>query len=281
MRILTDSACDLPLAYLQQHEVTFFSLRVELDGQDYADITDIQAPSIYEALRLGKEPKTSQVSPDAFYETFEQMAKHGEEGVYIAFSSALSGTYATAVMMYEQVKESYPQFTLHIIDSKSASLGQGLVVQEAVRVKESGATLDELVAHITAFAPRVEHIFVVDDLQHLARGGRISKSTAFVGGLLNIKPILEISKEGKIESLDKARGQKRAIKQMVSYMKERGVNLQQQTIGLLHCADDELLQELKSAIEAEFQPKGFVESNVGAVISSHVGLGTFAVFFQS
>lgn len=281
MRILTDSACDLPLHYLQQHDVTFFSLRVELDGNDYADIIDIQAPAIYEALRAGKEPKTSQVSPDAFYDTFEQMAKVGEDGVYIAFSSALSGTYATAVMMRDQVKESYPNFTLHILDAKSASLGQGLVVQEAVRLKEVGATLDELVAALTAYAPRVEHIFVVDDLHHLARGGRISKSTALVGGLLNIKPILEISPEGKIESLDKARGQKRALKQVMSYMKERGTNLHDQTIGIVHCGDDALVEELKALITAEFAPKDFYVSNVGAVISSHVGLGTFAVFFTN
>lgn len=279
MRILTDSACDLPLHYLQQHDVTFFSLRVELEGSDYADIADIQAPAIYEALKAGKEPKTSQVSPDAFYDTFEQMAKAGEEGVYIAFSSALSGTYATAVMMRDQVKESYPNFTLHIVDSKSASLGQGLIVQEAVRLRDEGTALHELVAAITAYAPRVEHIFVVDDLHHLARGGRVSKSTAIVGGLLNIKPILQISPEGKIESLDKARGQKRAVKQLIAYMKERGTNLSEQTVGIVHCGDDALVEELKAAISAEVQPKDFFVSHVGAVISSHVGLGTFAAFF--
>lgn len=279
MRILTDSACDLPLHYLEEHDITFFSLRVELDGRDYADITDIQADAIYAVLEAGKEPKTSQVSPDTFYDVFEQMAQAGEEGVYIAFSSALSGTYATACMMRDQIKESYPNFTLHIVDSKCASLGQGLVVQEAVRLKQSGVSLQELVSHVTAYAERVEHIFVVDDLHHLARGGRVSKSTAIVGGLLNIKPILEISTDGKIESLDKARGQKRALKQVVSYMKERGTNLSSQTIGIVHCNDTVLVDELKSMITAEFQTKDFYVSNVGAVISSHVGLGTFAVFF--
>lgn len=252
---------------------------MELDGRDYADITDIQAEAIYAALQAGKEPKTSQVSPDTFYDVFEQMAKAGEEGIYIAFSAALSGTYATACMMRDQIKESYPNFTLHIIDSKCASLGQGLVVQEAVRLKQSGMALQPLVSELTAYAERVEHIFVVDDLHHLARGGRVSKSTAIVGGLLNIKPILEISAEGKIESLDKARGQKRALKQVITYMKERSVDVSSQTVGIVHCNDAALVEELKSMISAELQPKDFYVSNVGAVISSHVGLGTFAVFF--
>lgn len=279
MKLFTDSACDLPLQYLQQHHVEFFSLRVEIDGKDFADIVEITPQEIYQIIADGGLPKTSQISPNTFYTAFEKLAKTGEEGIYIAFSSALSGTYATAIMIREQVKEMYPDFKLHIVDTKCASFGQGLVVKEAVRQRDAGMNSIDLVKHLTKYAAHVEHIFAVDDLDHLARGGRLSKSSAFVGGLLNIKPILEITSEGTIAPLDKARGKKRAIKQVIEHLKERGGDFTTKTIGIAYTGDPAIVAEVQAAIEKEIQPQAVETSPIGAVISSHVGLGVIALFF--
>ncbi|OCS85432.1 DegV family protein [Caryophanon tenue] len=280
MKLYTDSACDLPLTYLEAHDITLFPLRVEYNGQDLADRVEITPQQIFDILEQGGQPKTSQVSPETFLAAFTEQAKAGEEGVYIAFSSGLSGTFATAVMMREQVKETYPDFSLHIIDTKCASFGQGFVVKEAVRLREAGVTATALAEQLTAYAASIQHVFAVDDLDHLARGGRLSKSTAFVGGLLNIKPILTITDEGLIDTLDKARGKKRAFKQVVEHVKARGGDFTSKTIGIAYTGDVAIVDELKAVLTAELQPKDFDVTTIGAVIGSHVGLGVFALFFE-
>ena len=281
MRIFTDSACDLPQSYFEENNVQFFSLRVELDGKDYLDIVEIKPETIYEEIRNKKQPKTSQVAPDAFLREFEAVAKAGEEAIYYAFTSALSGTYNTAVMIADQVREQYPDFKLHIIDTLAASMGQGLIVQEAVRLRDAGHSTEEVVAATKNFAAHVEHLFTVDDLDHLARGGRVSKTSAMVGGLLNIKPILNVE-EGKLVPLDKVRGRKRALKAMVELMAERGgEDFSDKVVGICHSMDEELLNEMKAIIEERFHPKAIYSTVIGAVIGSHVGLGTIGVFFTN
>ena len=280
MRIFTDSACDLPQSYFDENNVDFFSLRVELDGQDYLDIVEIKPQQIYEAIGAKKQPKTSQVAPDEFMRGFEDAAKKGEEAIYYAFTSALSGTYNTAVMVAEQVREQYPNFKLHIIDTKAASLGQGLIIQEAVRLRDSGATTEEVVERTTAYGAHMEHLFTVDDLEHLARGGRVSKTSAVVGGLLNIKPILNVE-EGKLVPIDKVRGRKRALKAIVDLMNERGGDFSNKVVGICHSMDPELLQEMEAIIVERFNPKAIYTTVIGAVIGSHVGLGCVGVFFTN
>lgn len=280
MRIFTDSGCDLSQSYLEQNKIDFFSLRVELDGQDYLDIVDIKPQQIYDAIKEKKQPKTSQVSPEQFMRGFEDAAKNGEESIYYAFTSALSGTYNTAVMIAEQVREQYPNFKLHIIDTRAASMGQGLIVQEAVRLRDAGASIEEIVERTTAFAQHTEHLFTVDDLEHLARGGRLSKGSAMIGGLLNIKPILNVE-EGKLVPVDKVRGRKRAIKRMIELMEERGGDFTNKKVGICHSLDEELRAEMEAAITERFQPKEIYSTVIGAVIGSHVGLGCVGVFFTN
>lgn len=281
MKIFTDSASDLSQAYLEQNNVAFFSLRVELDGQDYLDIVEIKPVQIFDAIAQKKQPKTSQVAPDDFFRGFEEAAKNGEEAIYYAFTSALSGTYNTAMMIAEQVKEQYPDFKLHIVDTLCASLGQGLVVQYAVKLRDEGASYEEVFAKSVDYAKNMQHLFTVDDLEHLSRNGRVSKTSAVVGGLLNIKPILNVE-EGKLVPLDKVRGRKRAFKTMMDLMAERGgEDFSNKTVGICHSNDPELLAEVKGIIEERFHPKAIYDTVIGAVIGSHVGLGTVGIFFTN
>lgn len=281
MRIFTDSSCDLPKSFYAENEVHLFPLRVLIDDNEYDDVFGIDTDEVYAAIEAGKLPKTSQVSPEVFYKQFEALAQSGEEGLYIAFSSELSGTCSTAMMVQRDLLEQYPDFKLTIIDTKCASLGQGLVVHEAVALRNLGLSYDEVVAGAKKRAETMEHLFTVGDLDHLAKGGRVSKASAFVGGLLNIKPILNVD-GGKLVPLEKTRGMKKAIKRMIELMKERGgEDFSNQIVGISHSNDEQLLHEVKVAIEENLSPKAIETTTIGAVIGAHVGRGTVGIYFSN
>ncbi|WP_071396810.1 DegV family protein [Bacillus tuaregi] len=278
VKILADSASDLPLHFYKDNQVTLFPLKVHLNDQEYEDLLTIQPDTIYKAIRDGQVPKTSQVSPLRFEKTFTEMAQNNEEGIYIAFSSQLSGTYQTAVMIRDQVKETYPDFKLKIIDTKCASLGQGLVVKEAAKLAKENATFDEIVQRAEFLATHMEHLFTVDNLDYLAKGGRVSKASAFLGGLLNIKPLLNVE-DGKLVPLEKIRGQKKLLRRIIEVMSERGVSFEEQTVGISQADAMDTALEMKKLIEEELHAKEVMITDVGAVIGSHTGFGTIAIFF--
>jgi len=278
MILFTDSSSDLPKKFFDEHNVVLFPLRVHLNNKEYPDIIGVDLKEFYDEMRKGAAPKTSQVSPEDFYNTFEKYAKEGEEGIYISFSSQLSGTYNTAVMIADQLREKYPDFKLTIIDTKCASLGQGLVVKKAVELRDAGVPYEELVEKVENYAKHMQHIFTVENLDYLARGGRISKSSAFFGGLMSIKPILHVE-DGKLIPLEKVRGRKKALARMIEIMAERGGDFSNKIVGISHGDDLETVEEVKKLIEAKLHPKGFDVTMVGAVIGSHSGPGTLAIFF--
>lgn len=280
MKIFTDSACDLPKSYYGEHQVSLFPLRVHVNGQEYEDVFGIEPAEIYKAIAAGAQPKTSQVSPEAFYQAFEEAAKNDEEAIYIAFSSALSGTCQTAMMVRNELLETYPNMKLAIIDTKCASFGQGFVVKEAVKLRDEGKSFEEMVEHLPQYAAKIEHLFTVADLDYLAKGGRVSKTSAFVGGLLNIKPILNVE-DGKLIPIEKIRGHKKAINRMIDLMEERGGDFSQKVVGISHSNSEELLADVTKVIKERLHPKEIDITNIGAVIGSHVGAGTIAIFFTN
>ena len=280
MKIFTDSGSDLPKSFFEKGEAQLFPLRVLLKGKEYDDIIGISTDQVYAAIAEGELPKTSQVSLEVFLTAFEELAKSGEEGIYIAFSSELSGTCQAAILAKNQVVESYPNLRLAIIDTKCASFGQGLVVKEAVRLNKFGIEFDEAVQKLTEMSNSMEHLFTVGDLNYLAKGGRVSKSSAFVGGLLNIKPILNME-DGKLVPLEKTRGFKKATQRMIALMKERGGDFTNKTVGLSHSNDEELMNEIKVAIEEALHPKAIESTTIGAVIGAHVGRGTVGIYFTN
>lgn len=280
MKIFTDSGCDLPKSYFEENDVTLLPLRVQVNNKEYDDILSIDPKEIYDAIRQGAHPKTSQVSPELFLKHFENLAKSGEQGIYIAFSSALSGTYNTALMIRNQVLEQYPTLQLTIIDSKCASLGFGLVVEEAVQLRQAGMSLKEIETKITSLAAQMEHLFTVEDLDYLAKGGRVSKASAFLGGLLSIKPILHVE-DGKLVPIEKSRGRKKAIARILDLMQERGGHFSDKIVGISHSDDWAFANEVKAVIQKRFAPKAVQVTMIGSVIGSHVGPGTIAIFFTN
>lgn len=280
MKIFTDSGCDLPKSYYEENDVVLLPLRVQLNNKEYEDVISIDSKEIYDAIRQGAQPKTSQVSPELFLKHFEELAKNDEEGIYIAFSSELSGTYITAQMIRNQVLEQYPSLKLVIIDSKCASLGHGLVVEEAVRLRNIGVSLEDMASKINTLAPQVEHLFTVEDLDYLAKGGRVSKASAFLGGLLSIKPILNVE-DGKLVPIEKSRGRKKALNRMLDLMQERGGSFTNKIVGISHSDDVAFANEAKASIQERFSPQAVQITMIGSAIGSHVGPGTIAIFFTN
>ncbi|MDP4085027.1 MAG: DegV family protein [Bacillota bacterium] len=278
IKILADSPCDLPLHFFEKNNVILFPLKVQLNGEEYEDVKTIDPNQVYEAIRNGLTLKTSQPSPFLFEEVFTKMAEANEDGIYIAFSSELSGTYQTAVMILDQVKEKYPNFRLTIVDTKCASLGQGLIVKEAARLSAENADKETILKDVLFKSQHMEHLFSVEDLDYLAKGGRVSKASAFLGGLLNIKPLLNVE-DGKLVPIEKIRGKKKLLSRIIEVMRERGDNLNEQVIGISHADNEETALAVKAMIEEEFHPKEVYISSIGSAIGAHTGAGTIAIFF--
>ena len=278
VKILADSACDLSGHYYNEFDIEMVPLTVHLNGENFKDGIDLSPKTIYDAMREGKDAKTSQVSPQAFKTIFTSYAKTNQPLVYLAFSSELSGTYQTAKIMEQEVKEEYPDAPIHVIDMKCASIGYGLVVLQAAKLAKSGAQTEEIIEVAKDHALHMEHIFTVDNLEYLYRGGRVSKTTAFVGTLLKIKPLLNVE-NGKLIPLEKIRGSKKVLNRMLEVMEKRGIDLDNQVIGICHGDDQKRADQLAAMIKEKFGVKDVVIEMIGSVIGAHVGPGTIGLFF--
>jgi DegV family protein with EDD domain len=278
MKIFADSACDLSYDYLKENEVEVFPLTTLLDSGEFEDMIEIKSDKVYEMIARGGHPKTSQVSLDKFYKGFKQAAEAGESGIYPTLSAVLSGTYQAAVLAYTDVKAEFPDFDLRIIDTKSASLGEGLAVVEAIEMKDAGFGLDEIEARLRFIAEHTVSLFTVKDLNYLAEGGRLSKTSAFFGGLLNIHPLLELV-DGKLVPSEKLRGRKKVMNRMYERLRDEAENIQEQNIFICHSDDQEAAEEMRGYIHEHFHPRQIIVHTIGSTISSHTGLGTLGLFF--
>ncbi|WP_144568735.1 DegV family protein [Bacillus pseudomycoides] len=279
VKIITDSAADLPKELLQAYDIDLIPLRVYDEAEtEYLDGVTLDSVQLLQKMREGEVFKTSLPSLETFQEKFVTYAKQSTPCIYVAFSSELSGTYQSSVVIKEEVQETYADFDLKIIDTKCASLGQGLVVLEAAKMAKEGASKEEILKRIAFLTKHMEHIFTVADLQYLVRGGRLSKVAGFIGGLLNIKPILNVE-EGKLVPLEKIRGRKKVLGRIVDIMEERGKDLKGQTVGITHGDDLETANALKALITEKFGCDVFIVNTIGAAIGAHTGPGVLTLFF--
>lgn len=280
VQFVVDSASDLPKSYYNDFSLEKIPLIVILEEKEYLDGETIEPKTVYDAMREGKSAKTAQGTPESFYQVFKKHAEKNVPIIYLGFSSELSGTYQSSLIAKQQVLEEFPDAEIHTIDTKAASMGYGMIVYNVVKyAQENEASVQDLLDLSQFYINHQEHIFTVDDLEYLQRGGRVSKTQAFVGGLLNIKPLLHVE-EGKLVPLEKIRGSNKVLKRMVEVMKERGNNLDEQTIAITHSDSIETAEKLKELIISEgINPKEIIISDIGAVIGAHVGPGTIALFF--
>ncbi len=281
VKIITDSACDITKAMESKYNVEIIPLQVDIDGTLFKDREEIEPLTVYEKMRAGAAPKTSLVVSDRLSDALINHAKAGDEVIYISFSSALSGSYNLAKLTTEDVCAEYPDFKIEIIDSKCASFGQGMVVLLAMQALEKGMGFDELTEKIRYWSDNMEHIFTVDDLEYLYRGGRVSKASKVLGGLLGIKPVLHVSDEGKLVPLEKCRGQKKTLARMVDMMGELNPDIGNTTVGIIHADSADVAETVRNMVVEKYGCKDILMSELGAVIGAHAGPGTIAIFFLS
>jgi len=278
VKIITDSGSDLPKEIVNQYDIHVIPFYVYLGEEEFLDGETIDPHKLYSDMRNGKVYKTAQVTPEIFKEVFIKYAQQNQSCIYIAFSSALSGTYQASLVAREEVLEEYPEFQLDIIDTKCASLGFGLVVYKAAQMAKEGKSQEEIVEAVQFYSEHMMHVFTVDDLEYLYRGGRVSRTSAFIGGILNIKPILVV-KDGKLVPIEKVRGRKKSIKRLVEIVEEKGVNLSNQLIGISHGDSLDEVEEIKNLMTEKFGCKDFIIHIIGSAIGAHSGPGTLAIYF--
>ena len=278
-QIITDSCCDFPTPMYGQLGLTFVPLTVEFRGNTFDDKNDDTLKDMYQGLRAGEEAKTSAVNPSRWSQAMEKALAAGKDVLVLAFSSGLSTTYQSAVIAAEELKDEYPDRKIQVIDTLCASMGQGLLVWYACKKRDEGLSLDEVAQWVLDNRFHLCHWFTVDDLMYLKRGGRISAATALVGTMLQIKPLLHVDDEGHLINMTKTRGRKAAIDAMVKKAQELGAGYDNSTMFISHgdCLSD--AEYLSRQLKEKCGVKDVVISYVGAVIGSHSGPGTLALFF--
>ena len=278
MKMIVDSGSDLTLSQIEEKGFYFLPFGIVIDDQNKVDQYEISNEEVLAAIKNNKHPKTNQATMEQMTKVFTEVAEKKEQAIYLAFSSALSGTYQTACLVKKQVKETYPDLDLTIYDTLSASMGCGKLILDVQDKIEQSYTFEELDAYIKERIDKIRHLFTVKDLNYLASGGRLSKGQAFLGNLLNIKPLLHVE-EGKLVPIEKHRGSKKLWHAIIDKMKKENSDYSGDIIYMTHADDIEEAEKIKELIQSNLSPKDVVISNIGPVICSHTGSGTVAIFY--
>lgn len=276
-KLLTDSTADLDEIWATAHDVEILGLTIQLDGEIYETVgpNRLTSEKLLESMKNGGKPTTSQVNVGQFEESFRRHAQNGDAVLYLAFSSVLSGTYQSSMIARDLVLEEFPDATIEIVDTLAAAGGEGYLSVLAAAARDEGKTLEETKAMIIDILPRLRTYFLVDDLYHLMRGGRLSKTSAIMGSLANIKPLLWLDATGKLVSLAKIRGRKKALKEVVSQATK---SIAHRTAVVAYANDLEGAESLKESLLEHDMIDEVLIMPLGPVISAHVGPGTLAVF---
>ncbi|MDY6227830.1 DegV family protein [Clostridium sp.] len=279
--LFTDSCCDLPISFVNENNIQVMPIIVNINGEDIPDDLgkSISHKDFYSLIRNGKLPKTSQVNVDTFERNFKKYVREGYSIVYIGFSSALSGCVNSARLAKEIIDEEIKDADITIVDTKSASMGLGLLVYYAANMLKEGNSKEDIVNWLENNKLKVNHWFTVDDLNHLKRGGRVSSTVAIVGTMLSIKPIMHVDNEGRLIPISKVKGRKKAIKVLCDKLKEKIVDSENQTVFISHGDCIQEAESLKELILSEVKVKEIIINNIGPAVGSHSGPGTLALFF--
>ncbi|MCL2865868.1 MAG: DegV family protein [Lachnospiraceae bacterium] len=274
-----NSTVDLPKEWLDQNGINILPLSYTIDGETFQDYDEkLSSKDFFDRLRAGSTSITTQMNPEQAREGIEPLLQAGKDVLHLSFSSALSGTYNSLRLATEELKEEYPDRKIILIDTLSASIGEGMLVQKALELKKAGKSLEEVAAWVEENKLHVCHYFTVDDLHHLQRGGRVSKATAVIGTALQVKPILHMSDEGKLEKVGKERGRKKSLAKIVNMLAESSKGWDNDVISVIHgdCIED--AEYVASLVKEKMSDSKVEIYSVGSVIGSHTGPGLIAIF---
>ena len=277
-QIITDSCSDLTAELIAELDLCVIPMAIEYKGQNFVE-GEISMHEIYDGLRAGEDAKTAAVNPETWTRYMEPFLKDGSDVLVISFSSGLSSTYQSAVIAAEELRDEYPERNIRVIDSLCASMGQGLLVWYAANLQAAGKSLDEVAEWVESHKLNLAHWFTVDDLMFLRRGGRISGATAVMGTMLQIKPVLHVDNEGKLITMSKARGRRASLQALVEKLQKTGLPGENSTVFISHgdCIED--AEFVAGLLRERCGVQNIVMGYIGAVIGSHAGPGTVALFF--
>ncbi|HJB57433.1 MAG TPA: DegV family protein [Candidatus Flavonifractor intestinipullorum] len=282
--IVTDSSADLSAELVEQLELSILPLAFILKGKtyrDYPDRREMPIGAIYTSLREGEMVTTAAVNVAEYQAHLEPILAAGKDVLVLAFSSGLSTTCNSARIAAQELAEAYPERKILVVDTLCASLGQGLLVWYAARMRQSGKSIEEVRDWAEANKLHLCHWFTVDDLHFLKRGGRVSAATAVVGTMLQIKPVLHVDNEGHLINMAKARGRKAALKALVDHMEQTAIDPAGQTVFISHgdCLEDAQFVAQEVSQRFGIPLERIVLNEIGPVIGAHAGPGTVALFF--
>ena len=280
--ILTDSCCDLSAQMAEELGVQVMPMRLLLDDQEYLNYLDgreIGFKEFYDRVRGGSMPTTSALNVGEFEEAMRAILETGKDVLYLGFSSGLSTTYQSSVIAAEGLRSEFPDSNILVVDTLTASMGQGLLVYLCAQQKKAGKTMEEVRDYAEEIKLNICHWVTVDDLNHLKRGGRVSAATALFGTMLTIKPIIHVDNEGHLINVGKARGRKASLMTLADEMAKTAINPAEQTVFISHgdCIDD--VNTLADELRSRLGVKEVVINYIGPVIGSHTGAGVVALFF--
>jgi DegV family protein with EDD domain len=280
-RVFTDSCSDLTKDYAAERKLDVIPMLYRIEKKEYLDDYGASMPhhEFYEKLRAGGSCTTAQINTAEFERVFSPVLEGGEDILYIAFSSALSGTYQSARIAKQDLEEKYPGRRVMVVDSKCASMGEGLLVHYALNNRDAGMSLAENAAWLEENRGKVCHWFTVFDLNHLKRGGRVSAAAAFFGTMLSIKPVLHVDDEGRLIPMEKAKGRARSIRALLDHMKSTAINPEGQTVFISHGDSEADARLLADMVQKEWGVKDIRINYIGPVIGAHSGPDTIALFF--
>lgn len=275
LKIVVDSVSDIPRELAAALDIIVVPLQVNFEDASYKDGLDLNSKAFFEKVaRAAKLPTTAQVTPGEFITVFRRELEAGHDLIVLTMSARMSGTHNAARTAMEFLETD----RISLFDSKGVTFGYGLMAVLAARMIQAGADKDAVCAELARMIENQESRFIVDTLDFLRRGGRLTVGEAFIGGLLNIKPILKIS-EGELLAEDKVRGRKKAIRGICEWLEREGIDLSGRVIALYHADDREYMDELEAALREQYTPAEIIYSEVGSVVGTHSGPGCIAISF--
>ncbi|SDK70336.1 DegV family protein [Natronincola ferrireducens] len=276
IQIITDSMTDVPKYLVDKYNIIVIPLTIHFEDGEYRDGVDLTGEEFYKKLTEVKElPQTSQVTPNTFMNVFREVLEAGKEIICINGSSKASGTHQAAVLAKQELETD----KIDVFDTMGLCFGGGFFVYEAAKMAIEGGTREEILTKLDKMKSNIDHIFTVDTLEYLKKGGRLNPMKATIATILNVKPILTVE-DGLVESLDKVRGTKKVIGKMVELAKNRGGDFSQKTVAIAHANTPVKADELKETVEKELNPKEVIITEIGCTIGTHAGPGTLAIFYS-
>lgn len=276
--VTVNSTVDVPKEWLEERNVPFIPLKYTIDGETYKDMRGLSSKEFFQKLRDGKMAVTSQVNPDEAKAALEPFLKEGKDVLHLGFSSALSGTYNSMRLAAEELREEYPDRKIIVVDSLCACMGEALLLHYVLKLRDAGKSIEEAAKWAEENKLHVCHNVTVDDLHHLQRGGRVSKTAAVLGTMVQIKPMIHMDNSGSLQVIGKERGRKKSLNKIVDMAVEQAKGWDNEIIMITHgdCIED--AQYVAQRVREKMGIENIFINNIGTVIGSHTGPGVVAVF---